>query len=102
VTFDERVRLDLNSPAFLDVFLQLESDELTQVVRTLERIRKLSWSTLYRHHEFKWETLDHLPTPNGAKAHSIRLSPNSCAVAYRHGIFLRFVSLHPSPEHTDG
>ena len=85
----------LNSPEFLDVFLTLEPDELKQVVGTLERIRRLDWSTLYRHHGLKWEAIDHLPTPNGAKAHSLRLSQKIRAIAYRDGPFLRFVSLHP-------
>ena len=91
----ERVRLDLNSPELLDVFLRLDLEELKQVVGTLDRIRKLDWNTLYRHHGLKWEAIDHLPTPNGSKAHSIRLSQKVRAIACRDGSFLRIVSLHP-------
>jgi hypothetical protein len=91
----ERVLLDLNSPVFLDVFLRLEAAELAQVVGTLDRIRKLDWRTLYAHHGLKWEALDHLPTPSGAKGHSIRLSRKVRGIAYRDGAFLRFLSLHP-------
>jgi hypothetical protein len=91
----DTVRLDLNSPEFLDVFLRLEAEELRQVVGTLDRIRKLDWNTVYRHHGFKWEAVDHIKTPTGAKAYSIRLSQKVRAIAYRDGAWLRFVSLHP-------
>ncbi len=91
----ERVLLDLNNPEFLEVFLRLDSGELRQVVAALDRIRKLDWSTLVRHHGLKWEALSHLQTPNGSRAYSLRLSQKMRAVAYRDGSFLRLVSLHP-------
>ena len=37
------VRLDLNSPEFLAVFLKLESAELVQVAASLAQIIKLDW-----------------------------------------------------------
>ena len=90
-----RVRLDLNSPQFLNVFLGLEVAELKQVVGTLSRIRNLEWSTLYRHAGFNWEAIRHIRTPNGAVAHSLRLSQKIRVIAYRDGDLLRFISLHP-------
>lgn len=90
-----RVRLDLNSSEFLDVFLRLETAELKQVVASLARIRKLDWQTLYQHRGLKWEAIDHVVTPTGAKAHSVRLSQKVRAIVYRDGEFLAFVSLHP-------
>ncbi len=90
----ERVALDLNSPEFLDAFLRLEGEELAQVAAALGRLRKLDWETVYRHAGLKWEALDHVRTPNGAKAHSLRLSQKIRAVAFREGRFLRLVSLH--------
>jgi len=90
-----RVRLDLNSPEFQDVFLRLELSELKQVVGSLRRLGELDWNTLYRHTGFKWEAVRHIRTPNGATAYSVRLSEKIRGIVFRDGDFLRFISLHP-------
>ena len=90
-----RIRLDLNSPEFLDVFLSLEMAELKQVVAALRRLRELDWDSLYRHPGFRWEAIQYLPAPGAAKAHSLRLGQKMRAIAFREGDFLCFVSLHP-------
>jgi hypothetical protein len=91
----ERIRLDLNSPEFQEVFFRLQGDELKQVVTSLRRLRELDWSTLYRHTGFRWEAIEHLRAPNAAKVYSLRLSQRVRAVGYRDGDFLRLLSLHP-------
>ena len=90
-----RIRLDLNSPEFQEVFFSLQADELKQVVASLRRLRELDWNALYRHTGFRWEAIDHLRAPNGAKVHSLRLSQRIRALAFRDGDFLRLTSLHP-------
>lgn len=90
-----RIRLDLNSPQFQDVFFRLQADELKQVVSALRRLRELDWTSLYRHTGFRWEALEHLKAPNGAKVYSLRLSQRIRTVAFRDGDFLRLISLHP-------
>ena len=90
-----RIRLDVNSPEFQDVFLRLQADELRQVVASLGRLRELDWNSLYRHTGFRWEAIEHLKAPNGAKVYSLRLSQRIRAVAFRDGDFLRLISLHP-------
>ena len=90
-----RVRLDLNSPEFQDVLFRLESAELKQVVGSLRRLRQLDWDALYRHTGFRWEAIEHVKAPNGAKVYSLRLSQKVRAIAYRDGDFLRVISLHP-------
>ena len=90
-----RVRLDLNSPEFQDVFFRLEVDDLAQVVTALRRLRDLDWNRLYRHTGFRWEAIEHLKAPNGARVYSLRLSQRIRAVAFRDGEFLRLISLHP-------
>jgi hypothetical protein len=90
-----RIRLDLNSPDFQDVFFRLQADELKQIVASLRRLRELDWNSLYRHTGFRWEAIEHLKAPNGAKVYSLRLSQRIRAVAFRDGDFLRLVSLHP-------
>ena len=89
------VRLDLNSPEFLDVFFSLEPTELKQVVASLSRLQGLDWNVLYRHSGFRWEAIEHLKAPTGATVYSLRLSQRIRALAFREGAFLRFVSLHP-------
>jgi hypothetical protein len=89
------VHLDLNSPGFQEVFFSLEPAELKQVVASLRRLRGLDWHNLYRHPGLQWEAVDHLKAPNGAKVYSLRLSQRIRAIAFREGIFLRLVSLHP-------
>lgn len=90
-----RIRLDLNSPEFQDVFFRLEATELKQVVVSLGRLRDLEWNALYRHTGFRWEAIEHLKTPTGAKVYSLRLSQRIRAIAVREGDFLRLLSLHP-------
>ena len=91
----DRVRLDLNSPEFQDVFFRLEAAELKQAVASLRRLSGLEWSSVYRHTGFQWEAIGHLRAPNGAGVYSLRLSRKVRALAYRDGQFLRLVSLHP-------
>jgi UDP-3-O-acyl-N-acetylglucosamine deacetylase len=90
-----RVRLDLNSPEFQDVFFRLDAPQVNQVVASLRRLRQLDWSTLYQHSGFHWEAVEHLKAPNGARVYSLRLSQKVRAIAYRDGDFLRLISLHP-------
>ena len=94
-TGSSRVRLDLNSPELQEVFFRLELSELKQVAGSLRRLRELDWNTVYHQPGFKWEAIRHIRTPNGATAYSLRLSEKIRAIAYRHGDFLRIISLHP-------
>lgn len=90
------VRLDLNSPEFLDVFLNLEQAELAQVAGSLEHIAKLDWQTVYASKGLHWETVNHLKAPDGkGDVHSVRLSQKMRALALRDGDLMRFISLHP-------
>lgn len=90
-----RLRLDLNSPVFQDAFFRLQGEDLKPVVASLRRLRELDWNSLYRHTGYRWEALEHVRAPNGAKVYSLRLSLRIRAVAFRDGDFLRLVSLHP-------
>ena len=90
-----RIRLDLNSPVFQEVFFHLDTDDLKQVVASLRRLRDLDWNGLYRHTGFRWEAIEHLRGPSGASVYSLRLGQRVRAVAFRDGDFLRLVSLHP-------
>lgn len=90
------VRLDLNSPEFLEVFLNLDKTDLAQVAGSLERIAKLDWQTVYTSKGLHWETVTHLTAPDGkSEVHSVRLSQKMRALALRDGDLMRFISLHP-------
>lgn len=97
-----RLRLDLNSPEFQDVFFRLSVAELKQVAASLARLRDLDWNSLYRHSGYNWELIDHVKGPGGAKVYSLRLSQKIRAVGYRDGEFLRLVSLHPDHDSAYG
>lgn len=90
-----RIALDLNNPEFLEVFLRLEQDELSQVAKSLDRLRGLEWGTVYRSKGLHWEAIAYIRTPTGATAYSIRLSGKCRAIVYRDGDILRLLSLHP-------
>lgn len=89
-----QVLLDLNSPTFQEVLFHLEAPELRQVISALGRLRGQDWNSVYSHPGVHWEAIDHIRTPSGAKAHSLRLSQKIRAIAYRDGDYLRLVSLH--------
>ncbi len=91
----QHVRLDLNSPEFLEVFLQLEGADLAQVTGSLAQIRKLDWSNVYASKGLRWEAISHLRAPDGKSAvYSVRLSQKIRGLAFREGEFMRFISLH--------
>ncbi len=95
-TPQQHVRLDLNSPEFLDVFLRLEGADLAQVASSLGRISKLTWSNVYASKGLHWEAIDHLTAPDGkSTVYSVRLSQKIRGLAFRDGEYMRFVSLHP-------
>jgi hypothetical protein len=90
------VRLDLNSPEFLEVFLRLDSADLSQVAASLAQIRRLDWSNVYVSKGLRWEAIDHLKAPDGkSTVYSVRLSQKIRALVFREGDFMRFISLHP-------
>jgi len=92
----QHVRLDLNSPEFLEVFLRLESAELHQVAASLARILKLTWSNVYTSKGLHWEEINHLTAPDGkSSVYSVRLSQKIRGLAFRDGSYMRFISLHP-------
>ena len=52
---DVLVRLDLNNPTFQANLLGLQKPERNAAIDTLNKIRQLTWSQLYRDNGLKWE-----------------------------------------------
>jgi len=97
----QRVRLDLNSPEFLEIFLGLEGAEIAQVAGTLAQIRKLDWSNVYASKGLRWEAIDHLKAPDGkSTVYSVRLSQMIRGLAFSESEVMRFISLHPDHDST--
>lgn len=91
-----RVRLDLNSPAFLEVFLRLDPAELSRVAQSLAKLQSLDWSNVYASKGLNWEAIEHLKAPDGkTTVYSVRMTQKIRALAFREGDFMRFITLHP-------
>jgi hypothetical protein len=88
-----RIELDLNSPEFLGVFLELRGKELEQVARALYRLQRYSWDEVYKLSGLNWENIRQV-TVNGQPTASIRLSKKYRAIVIRERNILRILSLH--------
>jgi hypothetical protein len=45
---DAKVLLDLNSPSFLDDLFDLDAPEVKKVLKTLKKLRDLTWNEVFR------------------------------------------------------
>ena len=91
------VLLDLKLPAFQDDLFVLEPGEIRQAMKTLRKLRGLSWNQVYRDHGLKWEEVKGSPGK-----FTIRLSHRCRAVVRRDGDFMRFQSIHPDHDSAYG
>jgi hypothetical protein len=89
------VRLDLNSPRFLAKLFALSKDEKHALLKTLEKISRMSWSQVYQDRGLKWEVVAARSTTSGDRVYSFRCSRSSRALAMREGDYLVLLSLHP-------
>ena len=89
------VVLDLNNPAFLNDWFQLEKAEAIAVLDNLRKIRGMEWDLVYRDRGLRWETIISRKRPAGQRIYSLRITRMVRATAYRDGEYLRFLSLHP-------
>jgi len=89
------VLLDLNNPVFQDDLFSLEKDEAVRVLAILRRVRKLTWSEVYKDKGLRWELVQSRNGPHGARLYTVRVSVKFRALVCREGQFMRFLSLHP-------
>lgn len=85
------ILLDLNDPVFQQDLLQLEKGEALALIKTLRKIRALTWTQLYSDRGLRWESIKSL----GRDAYTLRVTRKCRAVVQRNGDILRFLSLHP-------
>lgn len=100
---DVLVRLDLNNPTFQANLLCLQKPERNAAIDTLNKIRQLTWSQLYRDSGLKWAKISSIKPPPGVDSiYSLRMTQSRRATAYRDGNFIRLLSIAPDHDSTYG
>ena len=100
---DQRVQLDLNSPAFLRSWFVLEKDEKVRVLNALEKLNQLTWSQEYGDPGLKWEAIAHSPVPlppGISSVYCLRITQARRAVACRESRFMRLLWMSPDHDST--
>lgn len=100
---DTLVRLDLNNPVFQENLLSLQKAERLAALDTLNKIRQLTWSQLYRDNGLKWEKVFSVKLPAGIDAiYSLRITRSRRATAFRDNDFIRLLTIAPDHDSTYG
>lgn len=86
---DAKVLLDLNYPGFQAELFDLDVSELKKIVKTLKKLRGLSWQDVFSDKGLHWEEIKSV-----AGKYTIRLSQSYRGVVIREGAFMRFQTLH--------
>ena len=86
---EAKVLLDLNAPTFQSDFFDLDANEVKKMLKTLKKLRGLTWNEVFRDHGLKWEEVKSMPGK-----YTIRLSQSYRAIAIREGTWMRFAALH--------
>lgn len=86
---DAKVLLDLNSQTFQADLFDLDASEVKKVLKTLKKLKGLTWNEVFRDRGLNWEEVKSLPGK-----YTIRLSQSYRAVATREGGWMRFAAIH--------
>ncbi len=93
------IKFDLNQPQFQEDLLALEKDEVLAFIKTLRKLRQLSWQELYRERGLRWEAIKSVKTDG---LYSMRVTQKCRVIVKREGNVLRFISLHPDHDSAYG
>jgi hypothetical protein len=89
-----KVQLDLNHDGFQKSWLELDKSERNRVTDTFRKLRQLTWEQVYRDQGLKWEKVSSIKPPEGIDAiYTIRITQSRRATAYRHGNYMRFLTV---------
>ena len=103
IKVDPQVRLDLNNPLFQDALFALQKPERLAALETLNKLRRLTWSQVYRDAGIKWEKIVSIKPPSGIAAlYSLRITRSPRATAYREGDFIRLLPIVPDRDSNYG
>ncbi len=71
----QQVQLDLNNPVFQQNLFGLDADELKRAIKTLEKLRKMTWGAVYMDHGLKWEKITSVMPAKGIDVvYSLRIT----------------------------
>jgi len=88
------IQLDLNDPVFQKNLLTLQKPERHAALDTLNKLRQMSWTQVYRDNGLKWEKIVSVKPPPGIDAiYSFRITRARRATAYRDGNFIRLLTI---------
>ena len=88
------IKIDMNGPEFQHDFFNLEKSEQVALIKTLKKIRQLTWPQLYADKGLNWEAILSKQAKSGARIYSFRFSQKYRALALREENFLRLLTLH--------
>ena len=91
----EHIRLDLNNPVFQRQLFNLPKNEQRNILNTLRKLANMTWHQVYSDYGLKWEAILSQAGPGGKTLYSFRIGRGFRGVAYRDGLWLRLLSLHP-------
>lgn len=86
---DAKVLLDLNCPEFQADLFDLDVSEVKKILKTMKKLRALTWNEVFRDQGLRWEEVRSIPGK-----YTIRLSQSYRALATREGAWMRFQGLH--------
>ena len=97
------VRLDPNNPVFQEKLLTLQKPERRSALETLNKLRRMTWTQVYRDQGLKWKRIASLAPPAGVAAiYSLRITQPRRATAYRDSNFVRLLTIAPDHDVTYG
>ena len=100
---NSKVILDLNNEKFQENLFGLQKPERHAAMDTLNKVRKLTWSQMYRDNGLKWEKIVSVRPPAGIDAiYSFRLTQGRRATATREGAYMRLLTIAPDHDSTYG
>ena len=91
----QHIRLDLNNPVFQSRLFNLTKNDQRNILNTLRKLANMTWQQVYLDYGLKWEVILSQKGPSGNKLYSFRINKGFRGVAYRDGLWLRLLSLHP-------
>ena len=91
----QRIRLDLINPVFQRQLFNLTKSNQHNIINTLRKLSNMTWQQIYSDYGLKWEAILSKKGPGGKKLYSFRIGKGFRGVAYRDGLWLRLLSLHP-------
>lgn len=89
------IQLDLNNPEFQGNLFTLNKIEAWSVLKTLKLLQVMTWEQIQASKGLRWELILSRQGLDGQRLYSMRISQSCRAVAWRDGLWLRFLSLHP-------